>query len=67
MKRYLLTMDHNKTTPINHGLVDISNDGLVNGETPVEDFGMYIISDQPFPDCKQSQFDMFIKLLTERE
>jgi exopolysaccharide biosynthesis protein len=69
---YLATMGHNSTTPHNHGLVTINNSGFVlnkDGEqTPVEDYGMYIINqDLPFPENKDDLFKLFLDLIEESE
>ena len=34
---------------MNHGLVNIDDQDRINGETPVEDFGMFYYRDEPFP------------------
>ena len=48
MKKYLATAPHNRyKDAFLHGQVDISDSGLVNGETPIEDFGMWYLSDKP--------------------
>jgi hypothetical protein len=66
-----LTMWHTSVTPRNHGLVSISADGWVNkgtpDETPVEDFGMYIIQETPFPDNEKDCFNLFMALIAERD
>jgi hypothetical protein len=70
--RYLATMEHNSTNPINRGLIQIRDDGFVIGadgdETPVEDFGMYILQKTPFPPtASEALFDQFLALLAEGE
>lgn len=60
-------MGANSTRPINHGLVHISDDGFANHETPVEDFGMFVIQDMPFPASEDEQFQIFESLLAQHE
>ena len=61
MNKYLATMEHNRAKPINHGLVEINDIGFVNNETPIEDFGMWMTSDSPFPPTDSSElFEKFI-------
>lgn len=67
MERYLATMGHNQTDPINHGLVSVTDDGYI-GDTPVEDFGMYILREEPFPPTGSDElFQIFMDLIRERE
>lgn len=70
-KKHLATMPHGRVVPVNHGLVEIRDDGwvIVNGEeTPIEDFGMYYYRDEPFPPTdSQELFDIFMDLLREQE
>ena len=48
MRKYLATASLYRYHPaILHGVVEIGDDGLVNGETPIEDFGMWYLSDNP--------------------
>ena len=63
MKQYLLTMGHNSIHPINHGLVDIDDKNYISGETPVEDFGMFIYQDEPFSDNDKDNINVFMELL----
>lgn len=67
MKKYLITCSHNRYSVINHGLVEIDDRGWVGGETPIEDFGMWNISDVPFPSSESEILDIFIGLLKESE
>ena len=52
MKKYLYTFPNGET--VNHGLVEISDKGILSDGTPVEDFGDYLLvsepSDNPFED-----------------
>jgi hypothetical protein len=71
-KRYLATMGHNSTHPINHGLVSVTDAGWIDkgdgDPTPVEDFGMYILREEPFPPTGSDElFQIFLDLLKESE
>ncbi len=64
---YLATMEHGRTRAVNRGLVEITDDGYVD-ETPIEDFGMYILRHEPFPPTGSDElFNIFLALVTERE
>lgn len=47
-KKYLYSCPHNWHNPKSHGLVEIDDNGYVNGETPIEDYGMYFYGDKEF-------------------
>jgi len=66
---YLMTMQAGSITPQYHGQVTIDDGGLVNGETPVEDFGYYYMSSDPFPfgTDEDSMFSKFMDLIRESE
>lgn len=49
----------------NHGLVEIDDNGYVNGETPVEDFGMFFYRDEPFPQDPQEIAQIFFQLMED--
>ena len=69
---YLATMG-NHTRPFNHGKVLTTSERYVvsrgdDDDTPVEDFGMYIFRQEPFPPTGSDElFDIFRKLLAEQE
>ena len=60
---YLITLAHNSSTPINHGLVAIDDRGFIDGETPVEDFGMFYMREEPFPENERDIVNIFIDLM----
>ena len=70
-KKFLTTMEHNSVRPINRGFIEVSDDGWVTDEdgdkTPIEDFGMYILSpDKPFPKTGSKElFQMFLDLIED--
>lgn len=64
-KVYLITWSHYSGSAINHGLVSINNQGLVNGETPVEDFGMFFYREEPFPEDEKAIAQIFLDLMDE--
>lgn len=58
-KKYLYSCPHNWYDPKSHGLVEIDDNGYVNGETPIEDYGMYFYGDEEFPgDVGQAFLDL---------
>lgn len=60
-------MEHGRVHPINHGEVSVTDDGYV-GDTPIEDFGCYILRDTPFPPTDSDElFQIFIDLIREQE
>ena len=64
MKRYIATMEHHgRTDPINHGLVDITDDGFLPCGTPIEDFGMFMVRDKPFTQNIEKLKRFFIRLI----
>ena len=66
MKNYhLITMPHNHGRARNHGLVQIGDDGYVNGEIPVEDFGMYFFREEPFPTDPHEIAKIFFQLMED--
>jgi hypothetical protein len=66
--QYLAVMDlHGRSDPINLGAVSVDEYGFVNGETPIEDYGMFMLRDKPFPDNKEKLTRMFLRLLRQRD
>lgn len=65
MKKHLITLSYNTHKAFNHGLVDIDESGLVNGETPIEDFGMFFYRDEPFPADEGEICGIFIELMED--
>lgn len=51
--------------PSNHGRVWIDDNGYVDGETPVEDFGMFYYRDEPFPESRDKLVAIFLKLMDD--
>lgn len=67
MKKHLITWENSGSrAPINHGLVEIDDRGWVDGETPIEDFGMFFYRDEPFPEDKNEIFQIFFNLMEEQ-
>lgn len=67
LPRYLATMNINRYVPAhNHGLVNISDSGILEDGTPVEDFGGYIVSENPLPNGDELD-QMFFDLVAESE
>jgi hypothetical protein len=49
----------------NHGLVEISEDGILEDGTPIEDYGTYMTrEDKPFPDDKDDLLDQFMEFIS---
>jgi len=68
MKFYLATMTHNRYTPAyNHGLIELDDAGIIQSEpnvgVPIEDMGMYILRQKPFPTDQKQLDKLFFKLL----
>ena len=64
---YLATWAHGSGDPINHGQVRMNDKGYVNGETPVEDFGMFMFREsRPFGTPAHIA-KMFIRLMERGE
>lgn len=65
---YLATMDlYGRRDPINHGLVEIDDQGFLSDGTPVEDYGMYILRHRPLPNDPEKLTRMFLWLLRRRD
>lgn len=59
MKAHLYVCSHYQFNPFYVGLVDISDEGFVNGETPIEDYGMYFYGEAEFTgDISQAFMDL---------
>lgn len=68
MQAYLATMPLEMyQPPFNHGLVDLTDEGFVNGETPLEDFGAYILSSCPLPQSEEELFFLFYSKIKESD
>ena len=65
MKKYLLTCPHDHGDCINHGLVNIDENNYVDG-TPIEDFGMFIYRDEPFPEDQAGMWEIFAGLFEDQ-
>lgn len=66
VKRYLATMNVNKYSPaLNHGIVEINDKGFLKDGTPVEDYGGFIIQDNPFPANQKELDQMFFDLIKD--
>ena len=67
-KKYVMTCGINSITPTNHGLIDITEEGIIlESGDPIEDFGMFYISDKPFPENDKDMLDIFIALMDDAE
>jgi len=73
-KFHLMTMGLNSIEPCYHGLVEITDDGLVLDEcegeklsTPIEDFGCwyYKPESEPFPTDRKWMFNKFLSLMDD--
>ena len=62
---HLMTCRHNSSVPINHGLVGIDERNFIDGETPVEDFGMFWYRDEPFPESRSEMMQLFISIMSD--
>ena len=58
-KQYLLTVSLNATHPMDHGRISIDDKGFIEGETPIEDYGMFALSIAPFPKVIVDNIDKF--------
>jgi len=61
MHKHLYTFNDGETK---HYDVDIDNSGLIDGETPVEDYGNYLLLDNYFDN--DMAYNMYINPLTQR-
>jgi len=62
--KYIATMETSRYHPaINHGLIDISDDGFFPDGTPIEDFGAYIVQDIPFPNDQAELDQLFFDFI----
>ena len=57
--KYLITAGYNCSQPFDHGQILIDGKGFVGGETPVEDYGMFALSDKPFPQVIKDNIEKF--------
>jgi hypothetical protein len=64
-KKFLCTASANHYTPAFCRWVEIDSKGFVDGETPVEDFGMYLLLDKPI--SSDSAEKLFLALIGHGE
>lgn len=66
MEYHLMTMPHNGIDPHYHGVVDIDANNIITSTgTPVEDFGCFYFSVDPFPTDAESMFNKFLSLIDD--
>lgn len=64
-KIYLYTLRlYGTAEPISHGQVTINDEGWIDGEIPIEDYGMWFYGEEPF---EGDVFQAFLDLLFESE
>ena len=69
---HLMTMPHNSVTPHYHGVVKIDDNNYVQteeyadvGGIPVEDFGCFYYSSEPFDTDRNAMFNKFLSLMDD--
>ena len=64
MKKWMTVSDDPSHKPIIGRWVDISDDGWVDGKTPIEDYAFWIITDTEI--SKGEAWDKWMEALTEK-
>lgn len=71
MQVYLMTMAINSVDPFYHGLVEITDGGLIVSEgynsTPIEDFGCWFYSEKSddVPTDRDSMVSLFLEFMAD--
>ena len=65
MKKWLTVSDAPSHKPIIGRWADISDSGLIDGETPIEDYPFWLVTDTEI--SKGEAWDKWMEVLTERE
>jgi len=64
-KKFLCTASVDRYTPVHCRWVEIDSRGFIDGETPVEDYGMYLLLDKPI--SSDSAEKLFLALIGRGE
>lgn len=72
VRKYLATTTSQRYTPaINHGAVNITDDGFIvggiNDGVPIEGLGEFIVRDEPFPDDSDELDMLFFDMRESNE
>lgn len=67
MKKFYFAYWDTRRDPVNMGLVPIDERGFIDGETPIEDFGCYLVrKNKPITEDVEQLTAIFLRLMRDR-
>lgn len=62
---YLMTMGTNSINPRYHGIVNLDENDWIDGEEPIEDWGMWYYDTMDFPHDRDWMFNRFLSFMDD--